>query len=67
VPAANFPNPEINRPTSAALFVRYFRHIPVTGLNVFSVSVAIGVFVDVEGSWVVVCLEVDDDEEEEEG
>lgn len=42
-PAASFPSPVINRPTSAALFVLYFRQIPVGGWYVFSVSVAMGV------------------------
>lgn len=41
-PLASFPNPAISRPTSAALFVRYFRQIPATGLYVFSSRVAIG-------------------------
>lgn len=41
-PAANFPRLVINRLTSCALFVRYCKQIPVAGLNVFSVRVAIG-------------------------
>lgn len=41
-PLANLPNPANNLPTSAALSVRYFKHIPDSGSNVFSVSWAEG-------------------------
>ena len=41
-PPANNPSAVISRPTSAALFVRYFKHIPASGLYVFKTSVAIG-------------------------
>ena len=44
-PLANFPKPEIKRPTSAALSVRYLRQMPVEGLYVFKVSDAIGIVV----------------------
>jgi hypothetical protein len=43
------PNPDISRPTSAALLVRYLRQIPVDGWYVLSVSVAM---VGTEGVWV---------------
>lgn len=45
-PLANLPKPEIKRPISAALSVRYLRQMPVEGLYVFKVRVAIGVVVD---------------------